>query len=583
METLETKKNRAIIPAKTAIETFRDSGYKNTASALAELIDNSIEAEADNIRILTFEEPIQGKKRLIQTITKVAVYDDGIGMPPETMSICLQFGNGTRLNSREGIGRFGIGLPNASVSQCRRIEVYSWQNNKCYYTHLDIDEIKEQELHEVNEVIEKEIPEDVIKSLDLEIKESGTIIFWKKCDRLDMSRSKTLYKTLAGDLCRIYRHFLDDDNTYGRQRDITLVSTGIEKSTYKLKSNDPLYLMKPNSVPNYGNEATNILHGEVIKLPIQYDYDGSTSEVEIRFSIALPETQKIGGNSALGKHYKQNTGISFIRAGREIDFNDFGFYNTQEERQRWWGCEIRFEPILDELFGVTNNKQSLRRIKYVSRKELEKEHPECFEELFDTDLKLKLCLELSKIFKNNHSKIWDIILNRAAGTRSNKLETIDKSTKIANKELEKKSVKTESSIEGDTKTEIQKEKEWTEIISKSEPTLTKDEVESKAKIKKSLLIDKSFSSWPGSQFICKETVGQTCRLVINQRHIFYSDLYKALEDLGDKKYIESLDLLLMSYARMEDELYDNTDDLDKIRSKWGEHLAGFLQRLKTEA
>ena len=41
-----------IIPADTAIETFRDNGYKNTASAISELIDNSIDAKAKNIQIL---------------------------------------------------------------------------------------------------------------------------------------------------------------------------------------------------------------------------------------------------------------------------------------------------------------------------------------------------------------------------------------------------------------------------------------------------------------------------------------------------------------------------------------------------
>ena len=57
-----------------------------------------------------------------------------------SLKTSLQFGNGTKLKSRKGIGRFGIGLPNASISQCRHVEVYSWQNSKCLQTYLDIDE-----------------------------------------------------------------------------------------------------------------------------------------------------------------------------------------------------------------------------------------------------------------------------------------------------------------------------------------------------------------------------------------------------------------------------------------------------------
>lgn len=59
-------------------------------------------------------------------------------------------------------------------------------------------------------------------------------------------------------------------------------------------------------------------------------------------------------------------GISVVRARREIDFRRFGFYNVVNEPQhRWWGCEIIFDPELDEAFGVANNKQ------YVELKEVD--------------------------------------------------------------------------------------------------------------------------------------------------------------------------------------------------------------------
>ena len=125
---LHMEQTNLIIPAHTAIATFRDAGYRNTASAIAELIDNSIEAGGKDIEILVFQELVQHTHRTSPTVTKIAVYDNGCGMSPELLGICLQFGNGTRLNSRKGIGRFGIGLPQASVSQCKHVDVYSWQN-----------------------------------------------------------------------------------------------------------------------------------------------------------------------------------------------------------------------------------------------------------------------------------------------------------------------------------------------------------------------------------------------------------------------------------------------------------------------
>lgn len=576
----------SIIPARTAIETFRDAGYKNTASALAELIDNSIEAGASDIQVLTYEEHIAVRQRLSSQIQEVAVYDDGCGMTPDVLAICLQFGNGTRLKSRKGMGRFGIGLPNASISQAQKIDVYSWRDGQCHHTYLDIDQIKEENLQHVNPVVKKDLPKKYKDSIDGEIKSSGTMVIWSKCDRLDMSRARTLYRVLNQDLCRIYRHFLDDDNAYGERVSIKLIATGKERTILPLHANDPLYLMTPNNVPGYEDRATNILHGNVIPIMVEYDESGSTAEVQVRFSIALPETQALGGNSAVGKHYRKNTGISFVRAAREIDFNNFGYFNEQDERERWWGCEIRFEPVLDELFGVTNNKQSVRGINYLDEAEFKKEHEEDFAELLENDLKMKLRFELSKIFSHNHRNLMEVIKSRGAGKRGKNAREraqADKSTLIANRELKDQKVPTRSTVEGGTKSTEEKVMEWKERLLSSDTTLTDEDAKNVAPEKIDLIIEKDFKDWPGSQFLAVETTGSTCVLVINRKHPFFTELYEPLMDAGDDKYIESLDLTLMSYARMEDELYSRIDDLDEIRDIWGRHLKSFLNELRDGA
>lgn len=572
--------NLSIIPAKTAINTFRESGYKNSASAIAELIDNAIEAKAKNVQVLTFEGDFKVGKRVVRQIEEIAVYDDGIGMPPEVLAICLQFGNGTKMHSREGIGRFGIGLPNASVSQARRVDVYSWQNNKCFKTYLDVDEIANSDNDFVNPVLSCDMPDKYLSEISGKTKNSGSLIVWSKCDKLDLKRSKTLYSDMSQSLCRTYRYFLDNDESYGRLVSIKLIKVGKDREEFSLMPNDPLYLMVPNNCPGKENEATNILLDEVIILPVAYD-EGLTSNVEIRFSIALPETQLIGGGSALGKHYAKNVGISFMRACREIDFGCFNYFNLQEERERWWGCEIRFKPELDEIFGVTNNKQAVRGINFFDLEEFKDEHPNDYEEVIENDYRLKLRRDLSKIFYNNHKKLMNLITDRRKGSRSNsESESIqDLSVKAANDSLKNTKETTRSKIEGDKKTEQEKEKEWVENLQKSEGV---DEVTAKemAKSKINLFIAKNFASWPGSQFFTVETVGETCVLVINKQHPFYKDLYEKLESLSDPQAIETLDLTLMAFARTQDELIHRTDDIDEITDKWGSHLKKFLQTLK---
>ena len=110
--------------------------------------------------------------------------------------------------------------------------------------------------------------------------------------------------------------------------------------------------------------------GSII-VPISYidkkSKERKTSDVLIRFSkvraefydqTAIPTGDP--GSKPLGKYVKKLEGISVVRAGREIDFGSFDFYDkTNNPYHRWWGCEICFDPVLDEVFGVANNKQQV--------------------------------------------------------------------------------------------------------------------------------------------------------------------------------------------------------------------------------
>ena len=70
--------------------------------------------------------------------------DDGCGMDALTLRRALKFGDGTRLDRKSrGIGRFGIGLPNSSISQCRRVDIWSWTNGpeNAMHCYLSLDDI----------------------------------------------------------------------------------------------------------------------------------------------------------------------------------------------------------------------------------------------------------------------------------------------------------------------------------------------------------------------------------------------------------------------------------------------------------
>ena len=87
-----------IIPQHLAIRSMRSSGYRDTAHALAELIDNSIQAGEEinactQVEVICVDKTELVKERQRRRIDRIAVYDNACGMDAETLRIALQFGS----------------------------------------------------------------------------------------------------------------------------------------------------------------------------------------------------------------------------------------------------------------------------------------------------------------------------------------------------------------------------------------------------------------------------------------------------------------------------------------------------------
>lgn len=575
-----------IIPANTAIQTFRDNGYKNTASAISELIDNSIDAKAENVQILVFEETVTKSNRPQKQISQIVVLDDGSGMNENDLKTSLQFGNGTKLDADKGIGKFGIGLPNASVSQCRKVEVYTWQKNKYLYTYLDIDEVKENKQQNINDVEEKDLTEKIKK--EIKLKDSGTAIVWSNCDRLDIARGETLYRRMSKKLCRVFRHYLDKNSKFKQKINISykVVDGEFEE---ELVPNDPMYLAKPNNLPGYENEAVMELKSNdedpregKIELtflnPKTNNYENSN--VYFRFSFIRDDIWKkhTDKQSPFQSHLKRNAGISFVRDGREIDFGNFGYFTIYELKDRYWGCEIRFDPILDTIFGVSNDKQGVRNIGPITP-EVRKDD-DITEEDVESTPNLKLRVEITKRFDFFRKQYMKRLAKNAEGTRSEN----KRSPSIADRIFSQRNVVTRSKVIGETKTNKQIDDEirekYKKIAESEGRTLTEEQLKKLVNQNKKLTVNIDFSSWLGSNFFSTEIVGKTAHVNINQEHKFYTKLYDSLAQELDKTNIEIVDLMLMALARAEDELSASTIDIKTfvtIKEKWGQILTELLE------
>ena len=90
----------SIIALDKFIKATRDSGYKGTSSAVAELVDNAIQADANRIEIrVTRTDPDDPHSM------ELVVHDNGSGMDRQTLRSGLRFGGSTRFNDRRGLGR----------------------------------------------------------------------------------------------------------------------------------------------------------------------------------------------------------------------------------------------------------------------------------------------------------------------------------------------------------------------------------------------------------------------------------------------------------------------------------------------
>ena len=99
----------SMINNEAYIKSLRSSGYRDAAMALGELIDNSLQAGANNVDLMIKEQytRIHNRKNKSWEILEIGVMDDGCGMSAELVQKALVLGEGTHRDDREGMGKFG--------------------------------------------------------------------------------------------------------------------------------------------------------------------------------------------------------------------------------------------------------------------------------------------------------------------------------------------------------------------------------------------------------------------------------------------------------------------------------------------
>ncbi|MFD0759360.1 ATP-binding protein [Arthrobacter ulcerisalmonis] len=290
-----------MVPDPHLMESLRAVGYTLT-TAVADIIDNSITAGSTSIEIRAGSHPED----------YLAIVDDGIGMTGEQAQHAMRLAGTSSVSTRSttDLGRFGLGLKTASLSQCRRLTLVSRRDGVLCGYEWDLDHLQRTQSWSLIELNEKECV-DLPGFELLNEHGSGTLVLWRNLDilhsthgNLDTGLNRALVE-LRDHLSLVFHRFLAGE--HGEPLQIALNARPIEGA-------DPL-------MPTH--KATQVGPTELIAV------DGGSVVLQ---AFTLPHLNK------LTQRQRQLAQVS----GSLRDSQ--GFYIYREKRLVIWGTWFRIMP-----------------------------------------------------------------------------------------------------------------------------------------------------------------------------------------------------------------------------------------------
>jgi len=346
-----------VVFADAFLRGMRDIGYKNPAWALAEQIDNAVQASAKTISVrFGFAKKNKSQSKPDQ----LALIDDGNGMIPEMLGYAIRWGGTDREGDRHGFGRYGYGLPSSAVSMAKRYTVYSkTAESKWHSVTVDIDDLASAagDIKRTEAMLTAKpakLPKwlvDEEDQIDLASLKSGTVVVLEELDRLRTLTGWITVKTLQSKLLQhfgvIYRHWLGERRVFVHGTRALPV--------------DPLFLMEHGRF--FDETAVRAIRVEARTFEVETSR-GTKGTITIRAALLPPNFQlkdPDGAGGATNSRFnimKEYNGLLICREQRQIDCVT-PRWTTFQNYDRNIKVEIDFDPELDEFFGITTAKQQI--------------------------------------------------------------------------------------------------------------------------------------------------------------------------------------------------------------------------------
>jgi hypothetical protein len=154
------------------MESLRDIGY-DLPAAIADLVDNSIDADAEEVCVDVGDDREGGWIRIA---------DDGTGMSEGRLEEAMRYGSARRYATSD-LGKFGLGLKTASLSQCRRLTVAtrSTIRGPIRIRRWDLDHVARTDSWHLERVTPRSSPTMLTDPL---VGRTGTVVLWQRLDRV---------------------------------------------------------------------------------------------------------------------------------------------------------------------------------------------------------------------------------------------------------------------------------------------------------------------------------------------------------------------------------------------------------------
>ncbi len=575
MTTETTERQRAYVKAQKAkghglgivfadafLRGMRDIGYKNPAWALAEQVDNAVQAAAKTISLrFGFDKKNKSRAKPEQ----LALIDDGNGMIPEMLGYAVRWGGTDREGDRHGFGRYGYGLPSSAVSMAKRYSVYSkTPETEWHGVTVDIDELASAagDIKRTEELLTAhpaKLPKwlvDAEDQIDLRSVESGSVVVLEDLDRLRSLPGWITVKTLQAKLLQhvgvIYRHWLGERRLF-------------VQGTRALPV-DPLFLMEHGRF--FDETSVRAIRVESRTFEVETSR-GTKGTVTIRaallppnFQLKDPDGPLKSANNLRFNIMKEYNGLLICRERRQIDCISPRWTKFQNV-----DCnikvEIDFDPELDEFFGITTAKQQIviademwEKLQHSGRgggglKELVKDLRDRCEE-FRVELKAKL----QSKDDNGEPRPSTVAMTETEKFKGATPEPTARQREEAERNLEREA------------------KQRAKASGKSQEEIVEELREETSKLRWEI----EFAAIPEGPFYRPKRLGLQKRIILNTDHPFYSKVYDLAPEVS-----AALEVMLLVLAERELEANMDAEVFYKAeRQRWSERLRHALDVLTTD-